>query len=32
MAELIVDGRAHSVDLTPYAPQRALPHSLPRPL
>ena len=32
MAELIVDGQAHSVDLTPFAPQRALPHSLPRPL
>jgi glycine/D-amino acid oxidase-like deaminating enzyme len=32
MAELIVDGQAHSVDLTPYAPQRALPQGLLRPL
>src|SRR5215831_18000666 len=32
MAELIVDGQAHSVDLTPFAPQRALPHGLPHPL
>ena len=32
MAELIVDGHAHSVDLTPFAPQRALPHGLLRPL
>ena len=32
MAELIVDGQAHSVDLTLFAPQRALPHGLPRSL
>jgi hypothetical protein len=32
MAELIVDGQAHSIDLTPFAPQRVLPHGLPRPL
>ena len=32
MAELIVDGHAHSIDLTPFDPQRALPHGLPRPL
>jgi glycine/D-amino acid oxidase-like deaminating enzyme len=32
MAELIVDGCARSVDLTSFAPQRALPHSLARPL
>jgi glycine/D-amino acid oxidase-like deaminating enzyme len=31
MAELIVEGHAHSVDLTPFAPQRALPHGLLRP-
>jgi glycine/D-amino acid oxidase-like deaminating enzyme len=31
MAELIVDGHAHSVDLSPFAPQRALPHGLLRP-
>jgi hypothetical protein len=29
MAELLVDSHAHSVDLTPFAPQRALPHGLP---
>jgi hypothetical protein len=32
MAELIVDGHAHGIDLTPFAPQRALPHSLLHPL
>jgi glycine/D-amino acid oxidase-like deaminating enzyme len=32
MAELLVDGHAHSVDLTPFTPQRALPQSLPRSL
>jgi glycine/D-amino acid oxidase-like deaminating enzyme len=32
MAELIVDGHAHSIDLTPFAPQRALPHGLLHPL
>jgi glycine/D-amino acid oxidase-like deaminating enzyme len=26
MAELIVDGQAHSVDLTSFSPQRALRH------
>jgi glycine/D-amino acid oxidase-like deaminating enzyme len=26
MAELIIDGQAHSVDLTSFSPQRALPH------
>jgi glycine/D-amino acid oxidase-like deaminating enzyme len=31
MAELIVNGHAHSVDLSSFAPQRALPHGLLRP-
>jgi glycine/D-amino acid oxidase-like deaminating enzyme len=31
MAELIVDGQAHSVDLIPFSPQRLLPHGLLRP-
>jgi hypothetical protein len=32
MAELLVDGEAHSIDLTPFAPQRALPQNLPHPV